>query len=171
MTHPRNRPPNHTHRLTAGLMALALATAALLSAPATTFAEEGDDAPDATLEVTVNIPSDLDSFHGAALVATLYEYDPRLADAPATPVAQVVVRHMGHQKGIRQSLQFDLAADFAGPKPQRRYYVSCRIYEDAGDEDGYVEGEQLHYCHNEHDRLPGTVYDDTNGQAPVFTAR
>jgi len=144
--------------------------ASLMATP--TALEDGDEA-EATSEiaVTVEIPAMLESFEGAALVATLYEYDPRLADVGAQKVDQVVVRNLGHQQEITQTLRFSLGQAIAQPHPQRRYYISCRIYDDIGDEDGFVEGDQIHYCHNEHDRLPGTVYDETNGNALTFTAQ
>jgi len=149
-----------------------IVAAALMLAPASLHAEDEEDAPPASrIDVTVVIPAELADFHGSAMVVTLYEYDPFLADVGATPRGQVVVRHLGHQEGIEQTLRFHIGDALGQPNPQRKYYLSCRIYEDAGDEDGYVEGEQLHYCHNEHPNLPGTVYDETNGNAVTFTAR
>ncbi|XAM00414.1 hypothetical protein OT109_03295 [Phycisphaeraceae bacterium D3-23] len=150
-----------------------LYSAALLF-PATLAAdEEGDKdtAPESRVAVTVILPAELDDFHGSALVVTLYEFDPRLADAGATPREQVIVRHLGHQQGIEQTLRFNIGDTLNAPNPDRKYYLSVRIYEDLGDEDGYAEGEQLHYCHNEHPNLPGTVYDTTNGSEATFTAR
>lgn len=160
-------------RLALPLTCLLLSLAALLSNPANLFAEDAEEvpAPESRIDVTVVIPADLNGFHGAALVVTLYEYDPRLADVGATPREQVVVRHLGHQEGVEQTLRFRIGDALGQPDPQRKYYLSCRIYEDTGDEDGFVEGDQLHYCHNEHPNLPGTVYDETNANALTFTAR
>jgi len=150
----------------------ALLVAALLFAPAHLLADEEEEQPPASrVDVSVVIPAELADFHGAALVVTLYEYDPRLADVGATPKEQVVVRHLGHQEGIEQTLRFNIGDAMGQPNPGRKYYLSCRIYEDTGDEDGFVQGDQLHYCHNEHPNLPGTVYDETNGNAATFTAR
>lgn len=160
-------------RLALPLTCLLLSLAALLSNPANLFAEDAEEvpAPESRIDVTVVIPADLNGFHGAALVVTLYEYDPRLADAAATPREQVVVRHLGHQQGIEQTLRFIIGDSIQAPHPDRQYYLSCRIYEDTGDEDGFVEGDQLHYCHNEHPNLPGKVYEAHNGNEAEFTAR
>ncbi|MEM9414232.1 MAG: hypothetical protein AAGA29_01985 [Planctomycetota bacterium] len=154
---------------------LALLCCATLLFPSLVAADEAVDedaqAPESRVAVTVVIPAELDGFHGSALVATLYEFDPRLADVGATPCEQVVVRHLGHQQGVEQTLRFNIGDSLGTPNPDRSYYLSVRIFEDAGDEDGYVEGKQLYYCHNEHPSLPGTVYDTTNGSEATFTAR
>lgn len=161
------------HPLAPTLPCLLLMLATLLATPAALSAEDTEEAPapESRIDVTVVIPGELDGFHGAALVVTLYEYDPRLADVGATPREQVVVRHLGHQQGIEQTLRFIIGDSLEAPNPDRQYYLSCRVYEDTGDEDGYVEGEQLHYCHNEHPNLPGKVYETHNGNAAEFTAQ
>ena len=150
-----------------------LALAALLACPALLAAgeEQAPPPPASRVEVSVVLPADLTGFHGGALVVTLYEYDPRLADAGATPQEQVVVRHLSHQEGVEQTLRFTIGDALQNPRPDRKYYLACRIYEDTGDEDSYAQGDQLHYCHNEHPNLPGTVYDEHNGNAAEFTAR
>jgi len=129
-----------------------------------------EDTQATRINVTVNIPSPIESFDDAALVAILYEFDPRLADVGAREVEKVVIRNLGHQDGIEQSLRFTLGDSLQAVRNDRQYYVSCRIYQDIG-EDAFQQGQQLHYCHNEHDRLPGTVYDEQNSKSPVFVAR
>lgn len=146
-----------------------LALFALLLVPAMATGED-DKPPASRVAVTVELPSKLSSFDDAALIAILYEFDPRLADAAATEIDRVVVRHLGHQQGIEQTLRFSIGDKLGAPLADRRYYVSCRIYEDLG-EKTFKQGKQVHYCHNEHDRLPGTVYDQQNGRKLTFTAR
>ncbi len=139
--------------------------------PSASHAEDQEQAPPVSrVMVTVDVSPELAGFHGAALVATLYEYDPRLAGAAATEVDRVVVRHLGHRQGVEQMLRFAIGDKLGAPRAGRRYYISCRIYGDLGG-DNYKEGKQLHYCHNEHDQLPGTVYDQADGTALTFVAR
>ena len=132
--------------------------------------QEKEDVPPTRVQVTVEIPSELPSFDDTALVAILFEFDPRIADKPADEVDRVVVRHLGHQQGIEQTLRFAIGGKLNNVQAERRYYVSCRIYEDPGEKQ-FQQGKQVHYCHNEHPQAPGRIYDDKNGKALTFTAR
>lgn len=153
-------------------LALLLALSVFLAMPHAQIHADDPEAepPQGRVEVTVQIPAKLASFDNTAIVATLFEYDPRLADVGATPVDRLVIRHLGHQQGVEQVLRFTIGDKLGVVRDDRRYYISCRIYEDAGEET-FKQGKQVHYCHNEHDRLPGTVYDGKNGKQVAFVAR
>ena len=160
-------------RLTPMMLFVALSLLTLTIAPSgAVSANDGKkQAPASRVDVTVELPTTLPGFDDAALVAILYEFDPRIADKAADEVDRVVVRHLGHQQGIEQTLRFTIGDAINNPRPDRRYYVSCRVYEDLGDKDAFKRGKQLHYCHNEHPQAPGRVYDETNGTSLTFVAR
>lgn len=159
--------------LTAFTLFIGLSVIASTVKPDHTYAADDgkDKAPASRVDVTIELPTTLPSFDDAALVAILFEFDPRIADKAADEVDRVVVRNLGHQQGIAQTLRFDIGDAIKNPNPDRRYYVSCRVYKDLGDKDGFKRGKQLHYCHNEHPQAPGRVYDETNGTSLTFIAR
>ena len=161
------------NRLTPPILVVVLTLLAVTTAPndAVIADDDQEQAPASRVDVTVELPATLGSFDDAALVAILYEFDPRIADKAADEVDRVVVRNLGHQQGIEQTLRFNIGDSINSPRPDRRYYVSCRVYEDLGDKDAFKRGKQLHYCHNEHPQAPGRVYDETNGTSLTFVAR
>lgn len=64
---------------------------------------------------------------GVTLLARLYEFDPRLADAPAALVDKVEVANVSHVTGKPTTVKFALGAKVT-VKTDRRYYVTVHGY-------------------------------------------
>lgn len=67
------------------------------------------------------------SIAGVTLLVRLYEFDPRLADAPATLVDKLELANVGHTTGKDTTVKFALGAKVA-VKADRRYYVTVHGY-------------------------------------------
>lgn len=79
----------------------------------------------AALSLTCTVPKDDPSFKEALVTATLWEYDPLLADAAAKPVAKVELKDATHEQGKETTFKLGLATKF---DPKRKYYVTVFIY-------------------------------------------
>lgn len=103
---------------------------------------------------------------GVTLLGRLYEFDPRLADAPATLVDKVEVANVAHTTGKATTVKFALGAKVT-VKADRRYYVTVH---------GYSEGK---VASNEHYVYYGTpekgdlahVFTDGKSSAVKFTGK
>lgn len=79
------------------------------------------------LAMTCTVGKDEPAFKAALVAATLWEYDPLLADASAKPVAKVELRDAAHEPGKDSIFKLGLSAKLAKP---RKYYVTVFIYPD-----------------------------------------
>ena len=79
------------------------------------------------LTLTGTIPADLASFTGVAH-AMIYAYDPRLADVPATLLAESTVP-VSHTQGKADPVRMEFPA--LAPVPDRQHYARIDVYADA----------------------------------------
>jgi hypothetical protein len=74
------------------------------------------------------VPAEVDAFADRTLDLLLYEYDPRLADAPAKQIDHVVIKPFAHTKGQETSQDFKIGAT-GTLNTSRRYYVTAFVLE------------------------------------------
>lgn len=91
----------------------------------------------------VVIPADLASFGKLQLEIKLYEYDPKLADAPAKLFDELVIKDYSHAKDKETKTPFVLGEKANGGKtnPGRSYYLTVFVTQDGkrthiGEKDG-----------------------------------
>lgn len=91
-------------------------------------AEEAEK-QDLVLDLTCNLPASGLEVDSGVVVARLYEYDPRLADAAATEIAKVTVSGLTHKKGKNTVLRIPL---YGKRSAQKNYYVTVFIHPSTG---------------------------------------
>ncbi|MBI1249595.1 hypothetical protein GC197_17360 [bacterium] len=77
----------------------------------------------------LEIPKKVDSFEDRIVEIKLWEYDPRLADASATLIDEVIEKNFEHQQGEETRFSFSLGQDLK-PKQDFHYYITVFILED-----------------------------------------
>lgn len=88
----------------------------------------GDEKKDDTTKVTgtVTVPKGVAAFDKRTLELRLYEYDPRLADAPATLVELVEKKDFKHAAGADTVEKFEIGAK-GKLKADRKYYLTVFV--------------------------------------------
>lgn len=71
------------------------------------------------------VPAGVETFTDKTADLLLYEYDPRLADAPARQVDHVMIMPFGHEKGKETSVDFKIGT--GAITASRGYYVTAFI--------------------------------------------
>jgi hypothetical protein len=108
----------------------------------------------------VLLPAGLASFEKLRLEVTLWEYDPRLADASATRFDEVVVKNYAHTKGKDTRTAFTLGEKVNGGKTNagKAYYLTVFVTQ---------RGRRTHI--GERDGKPGLCMVLTNGSRNEVT--
>jgi hypothetical protein len=112
------------------------------------------------------ILADDKSIEDVTLLVRLYEFDPRLADAPATLVDKLEIAKVKHTKGEKTEVNFAIGGKVE-IKPMRRYYVTVHGYSK-----GKVE-DNAHYVYYGNSEKGGPVYvfADGNKSTAKFTGK
>jgi len=71
-------------------------------------------------------PKTVKDYAGLVLEIRLYEYDPLLADAPATLIGTFSKKNYAHKTGSETKTKF-IIGDAAKIKPRRSYYLTCYV--------------------------------------------
>jgi hypothetical protein len=74
------------------------------------------------------VPAAVDTFAERTADLLLYEYDPRLADAPAKQIDHVVIKPFAHTKGTETAQEFKIGAT-GTLNAGRSYYVTAFVLE------------------------------------------
>lgn len=87
-----------------------------------------DDKPDTSTKVTaaVSLPKTLATFTGRTLELRLYEYDPRLADAPSKLIQKIAKPGFAHTKGKPTVTKIVIGAK-GTINPRRSYYLTMFV--------------------------------------------
>ncbi len=95
------------------------------------------------LEVTVKIPADVPSFKGQTLEVLLFEFDPKIADKPASKFDQVVLKDFSHEMGKETVKEVTLGEKAKDGKTNaaRSYYATVFVLRNGarthiGEQDG-----------------------------------
>jgi hypothetical protein len=91
------------------------------AAPATATAT----APTTLVTGKLRVPADVEAFSDRTADLLLFEYDPRLADAPARQVDHVAIKPFGHEKGKETSVDFRIGTGTINTS--RSYYVTAFV--------------------------------------------
>jgi hypothetical protein len=108
----------------------AVGTAWPQTAPATTTAPATATASSTRVTGQLIVPADVASFSDKTADLLLFEYDPRLAGAPAQQVDHLVIKPFAHEKGTETSVEFRIGGTSAW-SASRSYYVTAFVLDAA----------------------------------------
>jgi len=101
---------------------------------------EETEKQDLVLDLTCTLPASGYEVDSGVVVARLYEYDPRLADAAAGEIAKVTVSGLTHKKGRNTVIRIPLHGKRS---VQKNYYVTVFVHPSTGTQRLYfVDGFQ-----------------------------